>query len=168
MLGISRRHFDRLVIDEVIPRAAPRLFDLAAAVPAYVRYVQTGKAASSQMAAARLRLVNAQHRSLEQRTLERRRELVERAEVERVYAATLVALSGALEGMPGRLSGTLATIDQPALIHEAIADEVRRTRTAAAAALAELSLRGGSGAPAAATEADGGRVGGGEPRVAAR
>jgi hypothetical protein len=169
VLVLSRRQFDRLVRAGVLMEVAPRLFDLLVIVPAYVRYLQLGKAGSTEMATARLKLVEAQRRALEQRTAERRQELIERAEVERVLSAITVSLTGVLEGMPGRLTGTLAAmIDQPALIHEALTDEVHRTRNNLADAMGELARREAVRAATPAAETNGGAVGGSAPRVATR
>jgi hypothetical protein len=160
ILGISRRQFDRLVALQVIPRGAnARRFDLLTAGPAFYRYLRDGKSESSSITDARLKLLEAQHRALEQRTRERDGELIERAEVSRVFSSALAQIAAAFEGLPGRLASELATIDQPATIHEMIANEIRRIREAAAANLEQLAAVDWRTPAASAAEADGGTVG---------
>jgi hypothetical protein len=160
VLGISRRQFDRLVTAGVLPRAAEaRRFDLLATGPAFFRYLRDGKAESSNIAGARLKLIEAQRRALEQRTRERDGELIERAEAWRVFSSALVEIGAAFEGLPGRLAGELATIDTPATIHEMIANETRRIRETAAASLEQFAALDGRGAAEASTEENGGAVG---------
>jgi hypothetical protein len=165
VLDISRRQFDRLLASKVLARAAgeSRRFDLFEIVRAYVRYVQDGKEATSEVAQARLKYVNAQRRSVEQRTRERGGELVERGDVARVFDAVMVQVGAALEGLPGRMAGELAAINEPAVVREKLSDEVRRIRATAAEELAALASRGErSSATEAAPEAHGRSVGRGK------
>jgi hypothetical protein len=151
VIGLSRKQFDRLTRSGVIPRESPRTFNLVKVGPAYFQYVRDGRAESSTLAEARLKHIEAQRRSIEQRSRERSGELIERAEVRRVFSAAIVTVGASLDGLPGRLSGMLAAIDQPARIHEVIADEARRIRNAAAEELDRLAARErGEPAPAAA------------------
>jgi hypothetical protein len=160
VMGLSRRQFDRLVTAGVLPRGGQaRRFDLLAVGPAYFRYLRDGKAESSAAAAARLKLLEAQRRLLEQRTREREGELVERAEVSRVFSSALVQIAAALEGMAGRLAGELAAVDQPARIHEVITHETRRIRESAAAGLEQLAVLDRGESPATSAEANGGGLG---------
>jgi hypothetical protein len=156
VLGISRRQFDRLVDRKVFVRAAAgeRRFRLHDVVRAYVAYVQHGKEASSEIAQARLAYLNTQREAVEQRTRERARELLERGDVARVFDASMVQIAAALDGLPGRMAGSLAAVNEPARIQELLADEVRRVRETAAADLAALAScveRGGAAEAAAAT-----------------
>ena len=161
VLRLSARHFYRLVRERVIPRDG-RLFDLVKVVPAYLAYQAAGGAGSSEMADARLKLIQSQGRALDQRTRRESGKLVERAEVSRICSAAVVVFAAAVDGMSGRLAGELAAIDQPAQIHEVLADEARRIRNAAADELEKLAAHepGASDAPAA--EANRGPLGGNE------
>ncbi len=169
VLGISRRQFDRLVESGRLKRAAPRQFQLLDIVPAYLEYLRDGKEASSDAAEARLKYIDAQRRAVEQRTRERAKELLERAHVARVFDAVMVQIGAALEGLPGRMAGELAAVNDPAVIREKLADECRTIRATAAEELSALAARGERGKPVEApAEAHSGPVGGDEPRVASR
>ena len=162
VLRLSARHFYRLVREQVIPRDG-RLFDLMKVVPAYLRYQADGGAGTSEMAAARLKLIQSQRRALDQRTRRESGKLVERAEVSRICSAAVVVFAASVDGMPGRLAGELAAIDQPAKLHEVLADEARRIRNTAADELEKFAAQEPGSSDAAAAQAHGGPVGGNEP-----
>jgi hypothetical protein len=171
VLGISRRQFDRLLARQVFSRpdaTAPLgsrgRFDLSLVVPAYCRYMRDGSEASEDVAAAKLKLIDAQRHSIVQRTRERDGELLERDEVGRVFNAVMVQVRAALGGLPGRYAGEIAAIsNEPARVREMLADECRRIGEQAAAELSALADRVGRGeALDTSAETDGGPVGGNE------
>lgn len=163
VIGLGRRQFDRLVTAGVLPRAAPRLFDLVKVGPAYFQYVRDGKAGSTAIGEARLAYLQAQRRALDQRTRERARELIELLEVRRVFDASMATIGAQLDGLSGRCAAELAAITDPAIVREKLAEEVHRVRTAAAADLAALvdPVIGGED-PDAAAETDRRPVGRGQ------
>jgi hypothetical protein len=169
VLGISRRQFDRLLGRAVFRRAdvatgVRQRFDVSQVVRAYVGYLQDGKEGSTDIAQARLKYLDAQRKAVELRTREREGELLERAEVARVFEAALVQVGAALEGLPGRFAGEIAAISgEPAQVREKLADECRRVREQAATELRALADRVARGdALDAAAEAHSGQMGGDE------
>jgi hypothetical protein len=169
VLGLSRRQFDRLVIERVLPRAQPRLFDLAVVGPAYTQYLRDGREGTSAMAEARLQYVRSQRRALDQRTRERAGQLVEEQEAKRVFCAACALLAGQLDAGPGRLLAAVVAIMgggevERAKLHEVMRDEFKRIRESCAAELLAFGshLRGGDAA-AAAPQANGGGMGAREP-----
>lgn len=141
VMGMSRRQFDRLVTAGVLPRKSAHVFDLLEVGPAYLQYIKDGRAGSTTLAEAKLLLVQAQHRSLEQRTEERTGELVELLEVRRVFNAAMASIGAQLDGLAGRCAAELAAISEPAIVRDRLAQEIHRVRTSAANELAALSNR---------------------------
>lgn len=66
---------------------------------------------------------------LEIELAEKRGELVRVADVELAYASKLASTRDALEGLPDRLAAQLAAMDDAALVHEKLTEEIRLALT---------------------------------------
>jgi len=81
---------------------------------------------------------------------QRRGELMPFVDVQRFASEAVVAVTTQLEGLPGRLAGTLAGMTDPAKIGILLRDEIRRIRAGMAQALRNLvPPDGGPGGTAA-------------------
>lgn len=154
VLGISRRQFDRLVGSGVLPSSAPKQYRLEEVVPAYISYASNGRSGTGDLAAARLRLIEAQSRQVEIANRKREGELHEHGDVHQLLARLGVTFAGQLEALPGRVAGQLAGINDPAQIREVLLRECRQIRSAAADEIEAFTsdLNGRENSEAAADE----------------
>ena len=159
VLGISEGWFHKLRRAGVLePVDGKTTFNLPDCVRSYLKFHQDGQ--GTDLATERLKLVVAQRKQIEQRTRAEERELVPVGEVQSAFSAVMAMIGGQLDGLPGRMAGELAGIEDPAEIRETLFVETRRIRDAAAHRLENFGHDPERGGPdeAAATE-DGGRVG---------
>jgi hypothetical protein len=141
VLGLSVRHFGRLVREGVLPRASKRRFSVAAVVQAFVAYVSAGREGSGDLAEERRLLTIAQRRQIELSMQTRREQLVELDAAGRVFDAAMVIVGGQLDGLGGRMAAELAAVSDPAVIRARVFDECRRIRNVAADELEAFAAR---------------------------
>lgn len=122
---------------------------------------KTGKAADEVT-----RLTSARADLAELEAAEKRGELLAYEDVLRWANGVTVAVASQLEGLPGRMASTLAGMTDAAEVRQALLDEVRRIRSALAAAIRAL-VPGDGELGDAATGEDGGSVGGSDEGTAA-
>jgi len=65
--------------------------------------------------------------------------LIDKVQIGNVWMQSIADLTGAMEGMPGRLCNKLAAIDDPAVIRRELRDELRNIRNAYSNKLRELA-----------------------------
>ena len=151
LLGVTSRTVLRLHAVGVFPRAGKR-YDPFACVPNYIEYVKNNSEASGDLVAAKLKLTDAQRRSVEHKNAVAERRVIDTAAVEQTLERVGSLIGSQLDGIGGRLAGELAAMSDPAAIRKAIFDECRRIRNTAAAeleALAGPAPHGGGAAGAA-------------------
>jgi len=148
LLGITGRTVLRLHANGVLPREGKR-YDAFACVPAYITYVKHNSEASGDLAAAKLRLTDAQRQAIERKNAVAERRVIHVADVEQTLERVGVLIGGQLDGLGGRLAGDLATMSDPALIRRTIFDECRRIRNAMAGELEALAGAKANGKDAA-------------------
>ena len=159
VLGISEGWFHKLRRAGVLePVDGKTTFNLPDCVRSYLKFHQDGQ--GTDLATERLKLVVAQRKQIEQRTRAEERELVPVGEAQAAFSAVIAMVAAQLDGLPGRMAGELAGIEDPAAIRETLFIETRRIRDAAAHRLESFNTDQAGGGPdeAAATE-DSGRVG---------
>jgi hypothetical protein len=159
VLGISEGWFHKLRRAGVLePVDGKTTFSLPACVRSYLKFHQDGE--GTDMASEKLKLVVAQRKQIEQRTRAEERELVPVQEAQAAFSAVIAMVAAQLDGLPGRMAGELAGLDDPAAIRETLFVETRRIRDAAAHRLESFNTdQAGGGPDETATAEDGGRVG---------
>jgi len=116
--------------------------------------------ASAEDIDKRYKLAGARERELKVAKL--KGELISTDAVAQATYALVVEVAQALEAMPGRMAGTLATESDPAAVREALLYEIRRIRTNLSAGFEALADSAeGVGADDAAADSPGMEVGGG-------
>lgn len=162
LLALTDRQVRNLAAAGVLRRAGVgrKQFDAFDCVPRYLRHSRQGGGSSADIAEARLRLIEAQRREIEQRTRRADKQLIEIDLVASGFAAAMVTVGSQLDGLAGRMAGELAGINDPAVMKARLFDECRRIRNAAADQLEALASdqAGREGAESTATE-ESGRVG---------
>ena len=138
LLGITGRTVLRLHGIGVLPRVGKR-YDPAACVQAYLTYIKNNSEASGDLAAAKLKLTDAQRKAIELKTAATERRVVQVADVEVVLERVGVLIGTQLDGLGGRVAGQLAAESDPAAIRKVLFDECRRIRNAAAGELEALA-----------------------------
>ncbi|MBF0444626.1 MAG: hypothetical protein HQL68_03490 [Magnetococcales bacterium] len=131
LLGISQRHGARLLKAGVFTAVKLGRYDLAASVQSFVKYRSEGSE-TGDIASERKRLVRAQAEHEELKVQQRKGELSPVADVESVFAESIVIISSQLDGLAGRLAGELAGTNSPAEVRQKLLEETRRIRRAAA------------------------------------
>jgi phage terminase Nu1 subunit (DNA packaging protein) len=160
VLGITSNSFQKLKDAGVFNALDRGVYDLKAAVAAWLKYHVDG-AAPGDLTEARRLLTIAQRKQVELNTRRAERELVPLADAEQAFQAAMVMIAAQLDGLPGRVAGELAGIDDPAAVRAYLFDETRRIRDAAATTLEDWATGAGGGSgPETATPEDGGPVGG--------
>jgi len=112
VLGLSRRQFDRLVKSGVLTQHAPRQFDLAAVVPAYIGYVEQGRQGAATIAEAKLQTEVQRSRKLAFENEVKAGKLVYADQVGDVLSELSANLVQLLEGIPGRHADEIAGLDR--------------------------------------------------------
>jgi len=148
MLGVTGRTVLRLHANGVLPREGKR-FDAFQCVPRFVDYIKHDREASGDLAAAKLRLTDAQRQAIERKNAIAERRVVHVADVEQTLERVGVLVGGQLDGLGGRVAGDLATMSDPALIRRTLFDECRRIRNAMAGELEALAGAKANGKDAA-------------------
>lgn len=146
LLGISERHFLRLVAAGVLPKGeGKRGFDGPAIINAWVEYQAADKEGSADVAASKATFwaARARRETLEADRLEG--EIVRVDDVRALFSEVMIVIGAGLDSLPGRLAGELAGIADPAMIRKRILVEVRRVRADAAAKLESFGGAGASG-----------------------
>ena len=141
VLGITRRQFDRLQKAGVLPQQAPRRFDLAAVVPAFVRYVEQGREGAATLAEAKLLTERERSRKLAFENEIKAGRLIYVEQVAEVMGELAAALAGQFDALPGRVASELAGLNDPGVIRARLLDETRGIRSAMADATARLATK---------------------------
>ena len=136
LLGVSLGHFHKLKQAGVFPSVATGQYDLKACIAAWTKYHADGRTGSDMAAEKRL-LVIAQRKQIELRTRTEERDLVPLAEAQQTFNAAMVLLAAQLDGLPGRVAGELAGIEDPAAVRALLFDETRRIRHVTATKLSD-------------------------------
>ncbi len=159
LLGIQESWFHKLKRAGVIqPVDGRHAYNLPECVRAYIRFHQDGQ--GTDMATEKLKLVVAQRKQIEMRTRAEERELVPVQEAAAAFSAVIAMVAAQLDGLPGRMAGELAGLDDPAAVREALFIETRRIRDAAAHRLESFNTdQAGGGSDETAAAENGGRVG---------
>jgi hypothetical protein len=153
LLGVTGRTVLRLHANGVLPREGKR-FDPFRCVPAYLDYIKNDREASGDLAAAKLKLIDAQRKAVEHKNAIAERRVIQIADVEVVLERVGVLIGSQLDGLAGRVAGQVASEADPAICRRIIFDECRRIRNAAAGELEALAgcAPHGEGAVGAADE----------------
>ena len=140
LLALTDRQIRNLAKSGVLPRSGSgrKAFDAFDCVPKYLKHSRQGGGNSADIAAARLRLIDAQRHDLEMRTREREGKLLPHDEVAGAFEAAMVTVGTQLDGLAGRMAGDLVAISDPAVMRGKVFDETRRIRNAAADQLEAL------------------------------
>lgn len=155
LLGLSESNFHKLKAAGVFTPSERNSYHLPTALAAWLKYHLDGAAPGDLTEAKRL-LAIAQRQRIEQDIRARQRELVETEQVQAAFNHVLVMIAAQLDGLPGRLAGELAGIDDPAEIREVLFTETRRIRDAAAHRLESFATDQAGSEPAeTATPEDG-------------
>ena len=159
LLGIQESWFHKLKRAGVLqPVDGKSTYNLPDCVRSYLKFHQDGQ--GTDMATEKLKLVVAQRKQIEQRTRAEERELVPVGEAKAAFSAVIAMVAAQLDGLPGRMAGELAGLDDPAAIRETLFIETRRIRDAAAHRLESFNTdQAGGGPDEAAPTEDSGRVG---------
>jgi len=161
LLGIQESWFHKLKRAGVLQPVDTKgtAYNLPDCVRGYIRFHQDGE--GTDMASEKLKLVVAQRKQIEQRTRAEERELVPVQEAQAAFSAVIAMVAAQLDGLPGRMAGELAGLDDPAAIREALFIETRRIRDAAAHRLESFGTdTAGLEPDETAAAENGGRVGG--------
>lgn len=159
LLNVTGRTVLRLHANGVLPREGKR-FDPFLCVPRYLDYIKHDREASGDLAAAKLKLTDAQRRAVEHKNALAEKRVVEVAAVEFLLEKVGVLIGSQLDGLAGRVAGQVAAESDPATIRKVLFDESRRIRNAAARELEALAGARPHGEGAAgAAESDTGYVG---------
>ena len=149
LLDLTTRRLRQLAVDGVIPESERgKGYPVVKTVQGYVAYLRGEATGRGGPAKAEHRTARATKETYQAELArldyeERIRKLAPKDEVDEQLDIAMDALVRILGGIGGRLAGTLAGLDDPATIKEAIDGEVTRARLAAAKRLAGLG-----GAPA--------------------
>ena len=155
LLGISEAHFHKLKAAGVFQSLDRGVYDLKAAIAAWAKYHSDGRS-GSDMAEEKRRLIIAQRKQIELRTRVEERELVPLAEAQTTFNAAMILVGSQLDGLPGRVAGEVAGLEDPAAVRALLFDETRRIRDAAAAKLADWAAgHNGRGAAGSTPTTDG-------------
>jgi len=153
LLNVTGRTVLRLHANGVLPREGKR-FDPFACVPRYLDYIKHDREASGDLAAAKLKLTDAQRKAVEFKNRGTEKALVPIADVEVMVERVGVLFGSQLDGLPGRVAGQIAGDPDPAAVRKVLFDECRRIRNTAAGELEALAggAPHGEGDPGAAGE----------------
>lgn len=153
LLGVTGRTVLRLHGIGVFPRVGRR-YDAFVCVPRYVEYIKNDREAGGELAAAKLKLFDAQRRAVEYKNAIAERRVVAVADVEVLLERVGVLVGAQLDGLAGRVAGQVAGESDPATCRRILFDECRRIRNAAAGELEAMVGRAphGEGAAGAAGE----------------
>jgi len=150
LLGLSEAHFHKLKAAGVFHALDRGVYDLKAAIAAWAKYHADGRSGSDMAEEKRL-LIIAQRKQIEQRTRVEQRELVPLAEAQSTFNAAMVLVGSQLDGLPGRVAGEVAGLEDPAAVRALLFDETRRIRDAAAAKLTDWAAGHSGRSPAGPT-----------------
>jgi len=149
-LGISQAHFHKLKSAGVFHSVATGKYDLKAAIKAWAQYHADGRS-GSDMVEEKKALVIAQRKQIELNMRERQRELIPAADAQQIFNEVMVLVGSQLDGLPGRVAGEVAGLDDPAAVRALLFDETRRIRHAAAVKLEEFADNQNGGRTAGTT-----------------
>ena len=138
LLNVTGRTVLRLHANGVLPREGKR-FDPFACVPRYLDYIKHDREASGDLAAAKLKLTDAQRKAVEHKNAIAEKRVVPRADVGVVAERVGVLFGSQLDGLPGRVAGQVAGESDPAAIRRILFDECRRIRNATALELEAMA-----------------------------
>lgn len=127
-IGLSHQRISALARDGKIPRTEEGRFDLKPAVAAYCDYLREGQRGRTntnpELQAAKVRAANAQAEKLEVANAKARGDLLNAADVQSTWTATVIDLRSAILAIPQRVSSTLG-LDRRAT--RELDDEIRKS-----------------------------------------
>ena len=124
LLELSERRLQQLVAEGWIPKPMHGQYSLRDSIRGYIRYLrQNAKEHSRGSEAARL--ARAQAVKVEMENFRRMNELQVTSQVEGLMQGLVVMMKSSLEGLPGRLSGELAGINDAPEIYNRLQSELR-------------------------------------------
>ena len=160
LLGIANTNFQKLKQLGVFNSQSFGTYDLQESIRAWVKYHVDG-AAPGDLTEERRLLTIAQRQKIELDMKERSRELVPLSDAQQAFNSVMVMIGAQLDGLPGRVAGEIAGLDDPAACRALLFTETRRIRDAAAERLTDWATgQPRSEPPCPTSTEDGGSMGG--------